>query len=106
MPIDRRTRNPSRTVRRFVVPEMRIDSKLGTSAMLQPGAHGADVDDGLDLEPAERAVEHRQHVAPEGGVAVAEVGEPGAEAQAHEAGQRPVAQSAVQLHVVGAAARA
>ena len=36
VPIDRRTRKPSRTVRRLVVPEMRIYSKLGTSAMLRP----------------------------------------------------------------------
>jgi hypothetical protein len=85
----------------------------------QPGAGEAAVDQGLDLEAVSpqhrrpgrrdqlvvRQVEQRDQVGPERVVAVAEIGEPGAEGDVHPGVEEPVAEAAHGGDVGAAAAQ-
>ncbi len=71
---------------------------------LESGRDDPDVDEGLDLETGAVEGDLVEAVTPEGVVAVAEVGVPGAELAVDERAEGPVAQSANGRHVVRAAA--
>ena len=98
------TRHPSGIVRRLLSPWMRGASKLGTSATLRPARRARMFIMVSISKPRAVELEHRHDPAPEGVVAVAQVGVAAAEEDAGEHREAPVAQPPVPRHVGGAAA--
>ncbi len=70
----------------------------------QPLLASADVHERLDLESFVRSIERREHVAPEGHVAVAEVGVARTERRVDDPAKHVIPEPAMQLHVARTAA--
>ena len=100
----RSTREPSRKVRRWLSPWIRGLSNEATSTTRRPAARARTFRNVSTSKPGTPGVEGREHVPPEGHVAVAEVGVAAAEGDPDRLGQHEVAERPQRGQVAAAAA--